>query len=223
MSDVYTRIAAVSAELAKHGISKDRKNQQQGYAFRGIEDVLNALAPLLSSNGLVILPKMLSRECTEREAKSGGVIFSVVVTAAFDFVAASDSSVHTVQTFGEAMDSADKATNKAMSAAYKYAAFLTFCIPTEGEEDADAQTPDAGKRVEYPTTATVTNVRPATISEAQQKRFFAISKEHGWKAEEVKAMLKKTLGVESSAQIPTQRYDEVCKLLTTGIEAGARA
>src|SRR5690606_19364534 len=41
---------------------------------------------------------------------------------------------------GEAMDSADKATNKAMSAAYKYAAFQTFCIPTEGDNDADATT-----------------------------------------------------------------------------------
>src|SRR3546814_11002068 len=37
---------------------------------------------------------------------------------------------------------ADKATNKAMSAAYKYAAFMTFAIPVEGEEDADAVTPE---------------------------------------------------------------------------------
>ena len=38
------------------------------------------------------------------------------------------------------MDSGDKATNKAMSAAYKYAALQTFCIPTEGDNDADATT-----------------------------------------------------------------------------------
>lgn len=58
-----------------------------------------------------------------------------------------EGSVHTVCTYGEAMDSADKATNKAMSAAYKYAAFQTFCIPTEGDNDADATTPEATKVV----------------------------------------------------------------------------
>lgn len=139
-ADVYKLIAKVSAELAQSGISKDRKNQQQGYAFRGIDDVLNTLAPVISKHGLVILPRVLSRDVVERETKQGGTLFYVTVSAAFDFIAASDGSSHTVQTFGEAMDSADKATNKAQSAAYKYAAILTFCIPTEGDNDADAHT-----------------------------------------------------------------------------------
>lgn len=220
---VYAKIAAVSAELAKVGISKDRKNQQQGYAFRGIEDVLNTLAPLMSAAGLVILPRILSRECVERETKNGGVLFSVTVSAAFDFVAAEDGSTHTVQTFGEAMDSADKATNKAMSAAYKYAAILAFCIPTEGDNDADTTTHEAGKRVEKPAPATVSSVKVATISEPQQKRFFAISREHGWRADEVKTMLKTKFGVESSGDIPTHRYDEACKVLANGTEVGARS
>ena len=62
----------------------------------------------------------------------------MTVEAEFDFVSADDGSVHTARTFGEAMDSGDKATNKAMSAAYKYACFQTFAIPTEGDNDADA-------------------------------------------------------------------------------------
>jgi hypothetical protein len=68
------------------------------------------------------------------------VLFYVTVEAEFDFVSSQDGSKHTVKTYGEAMDSGDKATNKAMSAAYKYAAFQTFCIPTEGDNDADAHT-----------------------------------------------------------------------------------
>lgn len=213
---VYAKIAAVSAELAQVGISKGRKNQQQGYAFRGIDDVLNALAPMLANHGLVILPRCLSRTSTERETQKGGTLFYVVVEAAFDFVAAVDGSLHTVTTFGEAMDSADKATNKAMSAAYKYAAILAFCIPVVGE-DADAVTHEVtgsttDRQVTYPVTAhTPTTVR--TISEGQQKRFFAISKEKNWQAGDVKALLKRTLGVESSAEIPVARYEEVCKLL----------
>lgn len=140
-ASIYDCIAAVSAEIAQTGISKNRTNQQQNYKFRGIDDVYNTLAPILAKHKLVILPRILRRECTERTTAKGGVLFYVVVEAEFDFVAAVDGSRHTVRTYGEAMDSADKATNKAMSAAYKYAAFQTFCIPTEGDNDADATTP----------------------------------------------------------------------------------
>jgi hypothetical protein len=138
--NVYQLIAAVSAEIASAGIAKDRKNTQQNYSFRGIDDVYNALAPILAKHGLVILPRIVDRQVTERRAQSGGALFNVVVKAAFDFVSSHDGSKHVVETYGEAMDSGDKATNKAMSAAYKYAAFQAFCIPTEGDNDADQTT-----------------------------------------------------------------------------------
>ncbi|AMG57717.1 ERF family protein [Pantoea vagans] len=138
--EVYKAISAVAKEMAEQGISKDRKNQQQGFNFRGIDQVYNALAPVLAKHGLVILPRITERTVTERTTKSGGVLFYVVVKAEFDFVATEDGSKHTVITYGEAMDSGDKATNKAMSIAYKYAAFQAFCIPTEQTAiDADAE------------------------------------------------------------------------------------
>jgi ERF superfamily len=139
---VYKAISEVMKILSKNGITKDRKNIQQGFSFRGIDDVYNALALPLADAGLVILPRMISRNCEERVTQKGGTLFYVTVEAEFDFVAAEDGSKHTVKTFGEAMDSGDKATNKAMSAAFKYAAFQAFCIPTEGENDADATTYD---------------------------------------------------------------------------------
>jgi hypothetical protein len=138
---VYKAINAVQAELAKVGITKDRRNTQgSGYNFRGIDDVYNVVSPLLAKHGLCILPRVLSRECVERAAKSGGALFYVTVEVEFDFVSAEDGSKHTVKTFGEAMDSGDKATNKAMSAAYKYAAFQAFAIPTEGDNDTETKT-----------------------------------------------------------------------------------
>lgn len=138
---VYQAISAVMDHLATEGIGKNNKNAQQGFKFRGIDDVYNALARTLADNKLCVLPRITSRELTERQTKNGGVLFSVVVTAEFDFVSAVDGSKHTVGPFpGEAMDSGDKATNKAMSAAYKYMAIETFCIPTEGDNDADATT-----------------------------------------------------------------------------------
>src|SRR4249919_1360104 len=138
---VYAAIAEVQAELAKTGIAKTRKNQQgSGYMFRGIDDVYAALSPLLSAHKLVVVPRVLTREVIERASKSGGALFYVTVHAEFDFVSALDGTTHTAATFGEAMDSGDKAPNKAMSAAYKYAAFMTFAIPTEGDNDADSTT-----------------------------------------------------------------------------------
>jgi hypothetical protein len=137
--NVYQLISAVSGDLCKDGISKDRTNTQgAGYKFRGIDDVYNAISPVMARHGLVIMPRILSRQITERESQAGKALFYVVVEAEFDFVSSHDNSSHTVRTFGEAMDSGDKATNKAMSAAYKYAAFQTFCIPTEGDNDADS-------------------------------------------------------------------------------------
>jgi hypothetical protein len=137
---VYEKIASVTAELSKIGISKDSKNQSQGYAFRGIDAVYGALSPLLSKHGLCILPRVTDRQVIERQNRQGTALFYVTLTVEFDFVAAEDGSKHTVITVGEAMDSGDKASNKAMSAAYKYAAFQAFCIPTEGDNDADSQT-----------------------------------------------------------------------------------
>lgn len=138
---VYTAINAVQAELCKEGITKDRKNQMQGFMFRGIDDVYNAISPIMAKYGLCILPRYIKREITERMSKKGDALFYVCVEGEFDFVCAEDGSKHTIRTFGEAMDIGDKATNKAMSAAYKYAAFQAFAIPTEGDNDADASTP----------------------------------------------------------------------------------
>lgn len=138
--DVYGAIAAVQAAIAKVGIAKARKNQQQNYAFRGIDDVYSALSPLLAEHGLCIIPRVLSRTCTERQTQRGGALFYTAVQVEYTIAAVKDGSTVTACIFGEAMDSGDKSTNKALSAAYKYLCLQLFCIPTEGDNDADAST-----------------------------------------------------------------------------------
>lgn len=139
--NVYKAINAVQTELASIGITKSRRNNQgNGYNFRGIDDVYNTISPLLAKHGLCILPRVLSRQCVERKSNSGGNLFFITVEMEFDLVSSEDGSKHTIKTFGEAMDSGDKATNKAMSAAYKYAAFQAFAIPTEGDNDTENHT-----------------------------------------------------------------------------------
>jgi hypothetical protein len=145
---VYTAIAAVMADIAKEGISKSRSNQSQGYKFRGIDDVYNALAPILAKHHLCLVPQVLNREVVERTNTKGTVLFYVTCQVKFTLVSAEDGSSVEAVTYGEAMDSGDKATNKAMSAAYKYMAMQTFCIPTEGDNDADATTHEVAPRRE---------------------------------------------------------------------------
>lgn len=147
---VYKAICAVQSDLAKSGIGKDSTNTYDGYKFRGIDAVYNALSPLLAKHGLCILPRVLSRQLDERVSKKGDPVFYVTVEAEFDFVCAEDGSKHTIKTFGEAMDRGDKATNKAMSAAYKYAAFQAFAIPTEGDNDADSSSHDVQTKAPNP-------------------------------------------------------------------------
>lgn len=136
--NVYKAICAITEEMSKTGISKDGTNQKQGYKFRGIDQVYGALSPLLAKHKLCVLPRVVDRSVTEQTSQSGNVLFYTTLKVEFDFVSADDGSKHTVCTVGEAMDSGDKSSNKAMSAAYKYACFQAFCIPTEGDNDADA-------------------------------------------------------------------------------------
>ena len=130
--NVYQCISRVQSAIAQEGIAKDRKNQTQNYTFRGIDDVYNALCGLLADAGLVIVPRVVRHRQVERATKSGGALFYTLATVEYDFISAHDGSKHTARVVGEAMDSADKSTNKALSAAYKYVCMQVFCIPTEG-------------------------------------------------------------------------------------------
>ena len=141
---VYAAIAAVTAALSQEGIAKNRENRDQRFQFRGIDDIYNSLSGLLAQNRLCIIPRVLSRFESQRHTKSGAMLNVSVVDVEYDLVSAVDGSRHTARVVGEAQDSGDKSTNKAMSAAYKYLAFQVFCIPTEGEDnDADARSIDA--------------------------------------------------------------------------------
>jgi len=169
---IYKAINAVQTELSTIGITKDHTNSQgSGYKFRGIDDVYNAISPLLAKHGLCILPRVLTRECVERSSKAGAALFYVTVEVEFDFVSAEDGSKHTVKTFGEAMDSGDKATNKAMSAAYKYAAFQAFSIPTESDNDADAST-HVVQSTEATIKAILADIEACTTHDQLKEAFF---------------------------------------------------
>ncbi len=137
---VYAAIAAITADLARTGIAKSHIHADERYAYRSIDDVCRRLAPLLARHRLCILPRVIERDMTDAAAGSGGALVRVAVRAAFDIVSARDGSCHSIEAYGEALDADDKATAKAVSAAYKQAVQQAFCVPVEGAEDADTST-----------------------------------------------------------------------------------
>lgn len=143
---IYAAISACTSDLLA-GVAKGRKNDQQNYRFRGIDDFLNALAPVIARHKVVILPRVVGRIQEERRTKSGGSMYYTSLEVEYDMVSAEDGSKAVCVAYGEAMDSADKSTNKAMSAAYKYMAMQAFCIPIENMADADATTPEPSVRI----------------------------------------------------------------------------
>lgn len=138
MSEINKAMVAIAREIAAEGIGKTRKNTQQGYNFRGVDEVMNAFAPVLAKHGVVVVPEFSGWQMSERTSSKGGALFDVLVAGKFTFTHEDGSSITAGPFYGEAMDSADKATNKAMAVAFKYAMFQTFCVPLEGVTGGDA-------------------------------------------------------------------------------------
>lgn len=132
--NIYESIALVMDEIG--AVGKDSKNPQQGYLYRGIDAVMNALQPALRKAKMFIVPEVIDHEREERTNKNGTTLIYSMVTVKYGFFAEDGSHVFAV-VIGEGMDSGDKSYNKALSAAYKYACFQTFCIPTEEMLDSE--------------------------------------------------------------------------------------
>lgn len=134
---IYAAIAGVIADCGIVG--KDKVNKQQGFKYRSVDDVFNALHPALAKNKVVIIPTVVERQCEEvGKTKNGTAMLKVICKVKYD-ICAEDGSRVTSIIYGEGMDMGDKATNKAMAIAYKYLCFQVFCIPTEEMSDPDGE------------------------------------------------------------------------------------
>lgn len=147
--NIYTAITNIMSDMG--AISKDKKNVQQGFMYRGIDDVMNALQPLLSKHKVFISPEVLEHIREDRTSSKGNALIYSICKIKYTFYADDGSNVSAI-VVGEGMDSGDKATNKAMAIALKYACFQVFCIPTEEMKDPDAEVHEL-KPKEAPTEA----------------------------------------------------------------------
>ena len=137
-------------------IGKDSVNQTQGFKYRGIDAVYNALNPVMSELGLFIVPEILDHRREERETEKTyngktqkTILKYSILTIRFTMYAPDGSNVSCV-VVGEGMDSGDKASNKAMSVALKYACFQLFMIPTEEMVDPDMESHDVTSGAKEP-------------------------------------------------------------------------
>ena len=140
--NIYESITKIMEEVP--AIDKKKVNAQQGFKFRGIDDVMNALQPLLAKYKVFIVPEILEQTREERTSSRGGNLIYSICKIKYIFYAEDGTHIEAI-TIGEGMDSGDKATNKAMAIAMKYALFQVFCIPTEEMKDPDGETPSESK------------------------------------------------------------------------------
>ncbi|MFH9295651.1 ERF family protein [Streptomyces sp. NPDC017520] len=121
-------------------IGKDQKNTQQNYSFRGVDDAMSAMAGPMRAHGCFIAPEVVELHQRPRGDKGTHTNLKMLYRI---FGPAGDCVAVTLP--GEAMDTADKSTNKAMSAALKYMLFQVFMIPVDArsvdDSDQDARPP----------------------------------------------------------------------------------
>lgn len=136
---IFQKMTSILKETK--AITKSEKNQQQGFKFRGIDNVMNELHELFAKNDVFILQEVQDFTVDARSTAKGGTLFYTRAKIKFRYMTTDGSFVETVNV-GEAMDSGDKGMNKAMSIALKYSILQMFLIPTEEPKDPDATTPE---------------------------------------------------------------------------------
>lgn len=184
--NIFETINAVMEEIG--AVGKNSRNEKQKYMYRGVDDVMNALNPAFIKHKLFMVPEVVSQTREERQTANDKNLIYSVLSVKYTFYAEDGSSIYTIVP-GEGMDSGDKASNKAMSSAFKYACFQTFCIPTEEMKDPDAETPP-------PST-------PVYATDQMRDTFLAECKRIGKPA---KAILK-IIGAPSLAELTVKQFE----------------
>lgn len=155
---IYQALTAINKEV--EAIKKDQTNTQQGFKYRGIDQVMNDLHSLFAKHEVLITSEVLNSFREERVNKNGTCLIWTIIDYKFIFTANDGTSISSVAR-GEAMDSGDKGSNKCISVALKYVLFNMFLIPTEEMKDPDAESHDVAPKSTKTiskTTATITDV-----------------------------------------------------------------
>jgi len=156
--NIHARLLAVMREI--DCLPKGRENKQQGYSFRGIDDVYNLAHPLFAKHGIFMSSTILSDRTEERTSRNGSALIYRIINVRWRFTAEDGSFIET-DTIGEGMDSGDKAANKAMSVSQKYAIIQALLLPTNEPKDPENENHEV-----EPKPKSATAPAPATQTDA---------------------------------------------------------
>ena len=210
--NIYEAISATMADVG--AIGKDTKNTQQGFMFRGIDAVMNALQPAMLKNHIFVTPEVLEQTREERQSNRGATLIYSILKVRFTFYAEDGSSVCAV-VIGEGMDSGDKASNKAMSIAFKYACFQVFCIPTEEMKDPDAECHEVKPKAK-PTTPPANDVANAKIGQSKINTLLGQCEKDGINP----AIVCEKCGVNDLAELTEKQFVWLTKNWTKEVRNG---
>lgn len=128
-------LAQVMADVG--AVAKGDRNQAQGFDFRGIDAVVNAVGPVLRAHGVLTLPTVEDVHYDQVEVgQKRSLMRQCTLRVRWSFVGPAGDRLEAV-VMAEAMDSGDKATSKAHSVAYRTVLLQVLCIPTD-EPDPDS-------------------------------------------------------------------------------------
>jgi hypothetical protein len=161
-------IAQALSEIMKAvgGIAKKDRNQAQGFNFRGIDSVVNAVSPALQKFGVVVVPSVEEYDYQTVEiGRNRTAMGHVRVKVTYTFIGVNGDTIKAT-VVGEAMDSGDKATAKAMSVAFRTALLQSLSLPTdEVDPDATSYERSSGTDVLAPS-AIIIKIHEATTIES---------------------------------------------------------
>jgi hypothetical protein len=166
VAQIHELLPRVMADIGS--IGKTKRNTHQGYDFRGVDDALNVCGPILVRHGVSVSVSVRSHSVNVLDGKDGKKKYHATLLMALTFWAPDGSSIENVLA-GEALDTeGDKATNKAMSAAYKYGIFLGLVVPVASKsiEDSDRGDSRNGHSASPQTAASTFGVALAAIRNA---------------------------------------------------------
>ena len=196
MTTIYQALASVMQDV--QGVAKRDRNAAQGFNFRGIDAVVNAVGPAFRRHNVFALPNVLNvNNSVVLTGKDRKETTRVELLVEYSFVGP-EGDVIRATVAAEAFDSGDKATAKAMSVAFRTALLQVLCLPTD-EPDPDHDTYERGAEI----------ARPETPLDKLTSALMAYSKDKAVR----KAFVTNTLGKDVS---PADLTDEE---ISTVIEA----
>ena len=138
----------------------------------------------------------------ERTTSKGGNLIYSICKIKYKFYAEDGTNIEAI-TIGEGMDSGDKATNKAMAIAMKYALFQVFCIPTEEMKDPDGETPEGSvKKGENISEENIDEL----VTEQQAKTVYAIMRQKGL---DVEKQLSINYNITNTKDLTKRQYASI--------------